>query len=394
MIKQRAFKFRIKPSAKHLEKFLQFAGARRWTFNYGLEQRQKAYQASGKTLSYYEQNNELTKLKNQADTDWLNEIHSQVLQQSLKDLDFAYQHFFRRVKNKETPGHPRFKKKGIKESFRFPQGVKVEGSQAYLPKIGWVKFRKSRDLQGTLKETTIVQEGNAWYIVFTYEIEYTKPIPAPITEDRAIGIDMGITQFATLAIGKKNTLKEIANPRFLKKELTKLKYYSKSVSRTVKGSKRRAKARLKLSKQHAKVKNQRMNFVQQLSTQMIKNHDIFCIESLDISTLLQKSPKGLSRSISDAGWRSFFHCLKYKTEQAGKHLVEAGKYFPSSQVCSSCWHQKEMPLTEREYKCLNCCLKIGRDYNSAIVIKAAGMSVLKLVELTQEGSLEARISRL
>jgi len=379
MIKRRAFKFRIKSPKKHLEKFQRFAGAGRWLANRGLELRTKAYQENGRTITYYEQNNELVDLKEEFP--WLQEIHSQVLQQALKNLDFAFKNFFRNVKQGKTPGYPRFKKKGVRDSFRYPQGVQVKGSQAYLPKIGWVEFRKSREIQGTIKETTLVQEGNAWYICFSCEIEIPDPVPAPIDENRAIGIDVGLKVFATTSSGKENKLDQVENPRFLKKSLSKLKYHSKQFSKKVKKSKNSSKARLKLSKLHSRVKNQRNDFTQKLSTQMIKNHDIFCIESLDISNLLTKSSKGLSRAISDASWRSFLHCLKYKAEECGKHIVEAGKYFPSSQLCSSCWHQKEMPLELRKYECPNCGLKIDRDYNSAIVLKAAGMSVLKPVEL-------------
>jgi putative transposase len=391
MIKKRAFRYRLKPANSQREKFLQFAGARRWIFNRGLEQRQKAY-LEGKKLSYYEQNNELVHLKEEFP--WLNDIHSQVPQQSLKDLDLAYQHFFRRVKNKEKPGFPRFKKKGVKDSFRFPQGVRVEGSQAYLPKIGWVKFRKSREIEGTLKETTIIQEGKAWMISFFCEIEASTPLPAPIDENKAIGIDLGLTTFATTSSGKDNICQEIKKPQHFKKSLSKIKHHSKRLSKKAPKSNNRLKARLKLSKLHARVKNQRNDFTQKLSTEMVKNHDIFCIESLDISSLLTKNSRTMSRAIGDTGWRSFLHCLKYKAEEKGKHVVEAGKYFPSSQLCSSCLSQKEMPLKEREYVCLVCGLKIGRDYNSAIVLKAAGMSVLKPVELPQKGSCEAGIPRL
>jgi putative transposase len=163
----------------------------------------------------------------------------------------------------------------------------------------------------------------------------------------------------------------------------------------VKKSKHSLKARLKLSKFHGRVKNLRNDFVQKLSAEMIKNHDIFCVESLDISNLLRESPKGLSRAISDAGWRSFLRCLKYKAEEYGKHLVEAGKYFPSSQICASCWNQQEMPLSVREYHCPNCGWKSDRDYNSAIVLKAAGMSVLKACGAALVGgSIETGISRL
>ena len=151
--------------------FLQFAGARRFVFNRGLDQRQKAYESTGKSPSYFEQNKELTRLKDLPETAWLNEIHSQVLQQGLKDLDRAFQNFFLRVKRGEKPGYPKFKKKGMNESFRFPQGVKVEDSKVYLPKIGWVKFRKSRDIQGQINETTILEEGSDWYISFSCEWE-------------------------------------------------------------------------------------------------------------------------------------------------------------------------------------------------------------------------------
>jgi len=127
---------------------------------------------------------------------------------------------------------------------------------------------------------------------------------------------------------------------------------------------------------------------------MIKNHDIFCIETLDIANLLQESPRAYSRAISDAGWRHFLHCLKYKAEECGKHIVEAGKYFPSSQICASCGHRQKMPLFVRQYDCPNCGIKNGRDYNSAIVLKAAGMSVLKACGAALVGgSVEAGISR-
>ncbi|MGH7890246.1 MAG: RNA-guided endonuclease InsQ/TnpB family protein, partial [Thermodesulfobacteriota bacterium] len=313
----------------------------------------------------------------------LKDIHSQVLQQSLKDLDSAFKHFFRRAKQKEKPGYPRFKKRGVRDSFRYPQGVRIEGSQAYLPKVGWVKFRKSRELQGTLKETTISQEGNAWYISFSCEIETPDPTPALLDETRAIGIDLGLKTFATTASGPANTQGQVKNPKYLIQALSKIKHHSKNLSNKAPKSKNRLKARLKLSKIHAKVSNLRKDFTQKLSTKMIKNHDIFCVENLNIANLLTKSPKSLSRAISDAGWRSFLHCLKYKAEERGKHIVEAGKYFPSSQICSSCGHQKEMPLELREYACPHCGIKIDRDYNSAIVLKAVGMSVLKPVELPQ-----------
>lgn len=377
MIIKRGFKFKLKLTPMQIPKLLQFAGARRYIFNRGLDQRQKSYEATGKSPTYFDQNNELLALKETEETAWLKEIHSQVLQQALRDLNRAFENFFRRVKKGEKPGYPKFKKKGMHESFRYPQGVRVEGSKVYLPKIGWVKFRKSKEILGDINETTILQEGSDWFVSFSCEYHKQIPEKAPINEERAIGIDMGLTHFATIASGRDNIRTEIENPRYLKKELNHLKYLSRQLSKKSQKSRSRLKARLKLSKLHSHIKNLRNNFVQQLSAQMIKNHDIFCIESLNISSLLQESPKGLSRAISDVGWRTFLHCLKYKAEEFGKHIIEAGKYFPSSQTCASCGNRQKMPLLVREYHCFNCGIRNNRDYNSAIVLKAAGMSVLK-----------------
>ncbi|HVX01270.1 MAG TPA: transposase, partial [Candidatus Babeliaceae bacterium] len=246
---------------------------------------------------------------------------------------------------------------------------------------GWIKFRKTREIEGALKETTLVLEGNAWYICFSCEIEVSDPLTALIDEDKAIGIDLGLTTFATIAAGRENKLEKIENPRYLRKSLSKIKYHSKQLSKKALRSRNRLKARRKLSKLYIKVKNQRNDFTQKLSTKMIKSHDIFCIENLNISQMLIQGSRGLSRSISDASWRSFLHCLKYKAQDYGKHIVEAGKYFPSTQICSHCSHRQKMPLELRIYDCPHCKLKIDRDYTSSIVLKAAGMSVLKPVEL-------------
>jgi len=395
MLIKRAFKFKLKPTGAERKTFSRFAGARRFVFNLGLDQRQKAFEAIGKSPTYFDQNKELTILKRASETSWFKEIHSQVLQQGLKDLDRAFQNFFRRVKKGVKPGFPKFKKKGIRESFRFPQGVTIEGSQVFLPKIGWVKFRKSREIQGTLKETTITQEGLDWYISFSCERKKTPPKLAPIDENKAIGIDVGLKHFGVTASGKQNHQKIIDNPRFLKKHLSHLRYLSRQLSKKNRKSQNRLKARIRLSKLHARIKNLRNDFVQQLSTEMIKTHDIFCVESLDISSLLKKSPKSLSRAIADVGWRSFLHCLKYKAEERGKHLIEAGKYFASSQICANCGNRQKMPLFVREYDCQNCGMKSDRDYNSAIVLKAAGMSVIKACGAALVGgSVEAGISRL
>jgi len=376
MLLKKGFRFRLDPTDSQRQLFAQFAGASRFLYNRGLEQRKQVYEQSRKSISYFDQNNELVALKKEAATSWLQEIHSQVLQQALKNLDTGFQNFFQNLKKGKKPGFPRFKCKGVRDSFRYPQGVHIEGTQAYLPKIGYVRFRKSREIEGTLKQTTIIREGIHWYVSFSCEIEEPDPVLASISEDKAIGIDMGLKSFATTASGPHNAAKHIGNPRFFTQYLPRLRVLSQRLSKKVKGSKNRLKARLQLSKLHARIRHCREDFAHQLSTEIVKSHDIICVEGLDIANLLETKTRSLSRAIADASWRFFLKCLAYKAKEKGKHFVETGKYFPSTQTCSSCGHRQRMELEDREYCCKNCSMQIDRDLNSAILEKAAGMSVL------------------
>lgn len=386
MLLRKGFRFRLDPTNSYRQLFAQFAGSSRFLFNRGLVQRKDIYELTGKSLTYFEQNNELVKLKKQEETKWLEDIHSQVLQQALKDLDIAFQNFFRNLKEGKKAGFPRFKCKGIRDSFRYPQGVKVKGTHVYLPKIGWVRFRKSREIEGTIKQTTVMREGDHWYVSFSCEIERPDPPIAPVSEEKAIGIDMGLTHFATTASGLENRPQYVPNPRFFTQYLPRLKVLSRRLSRKVKGSKNWLKAKRQLTKLHARIRHCREDFVHKLSTLIVKSHDIICVEGLQIANLLTTSRKALSRAISDASWRSFLRCLAYKAKEQGKHFVETGKYFPSTQLCSSCGHRRKIELFERKYICESCGLKIDRDLNSAIVEKAAGMSVLKACGATPIGA--------
>ena len=377
MLLKKGFKYRLDPTTGQRELFAQFAGASRFLYNRGLEQRKTAYEKEGKSIKYFEQNNELVHLKRQEATVWLQNIHSQVLQQALKNLDTAFQNFFQNVKLGKKPGFPRFKCKGIRDSFRYPQGVKIDDSNVYLPKIGWVRFRKSREVEGEIKQTTILREGEHWYVSFSTEKEIADPVFAPLQEERAVGIDMGLKTFATMAIGTTNKPTYISNPRFLTQYLPRLRVLARRLSKKVKFSKNWLKAKKQLAKLHARIKHCRENFAHQLSTSVVKSHDIICVEGLNIANLLEKGTKSLSRSIADASWRLFLRCLEYKAKEQGKHFIETGKYFPSTQTCSQCGARKNMKLSDREYRCDTCSMVIERDLNSAILEKAAGMSVLK-----------------
>jgi putative transposase len=192
MIFQKAFKFRLKANQQQESKFYQFAGAKRWIYNRGLDQRKKAWEQDKKKITVYDQNNELPRLKEEEDLKWLKDIHSQILQQALHDLDESFLRFF------QGAGYPRFKCKGVKDSFRYPQGVRVNDNKVWLPKIGWVRFKKSREIEGSIKQTTIVLEGGKWYVSFSCEIEKEPPV-VQLDSHKSVGIDLGLTHFATLA---------------------------------------------------------------------------------------------------------------------------------------------------------------------------------------------------
>ena len=371
MIVTKTFKFRLRPNQVQAALCLQFAGAARWIFNRGLDQRNQLWEEKKSSISLFDQNNELVLLKNQEETKWLKSIHSQVLQQALHDLNEAFKHFFRRIKEKkEAPGYPKFRCKGENDSFRYPQGVKVDQDRAFLPKIGWIKFRKSREIEGKIKQTTLIKEGKNWYICFCCEIE--KQQTNSMSSNDTIGIDVGLEHFATIA--KEGEIEAIKSPLFLNKKLAKIKYLSRKLSKKKTKSKNRIKAKEALSQEHVKIKNQRKDWQHKLSTRLVKNHDKIVVESLAVKNLLEKGPKDRARRISDAGWRGFLQMLKYKCEEAGKKLIEADRFFPSTKQCFKCKKNNEIPLEQREYHC-SCGHRMHRDHNASLNLRAVGISV-------------------
>ena len=211
MILKKTFKFRLRPNRAQESLCNQFAGARRWVYNRALSKKKEAYEKDKKNISLFDFNCELTVLKKQEETAWLKDIHSQVLQQSLHDLDLAYENFFRRVKSgNEAPGYPKFKCKGEDDSFRYSQGVKVKDHFVWLPKIGWTRFKKSREIKGKIKQTTVIKEAKKWYICFSCECDQREIVVDPQT---LVGIDLGIEFFATATSSYGEWSED--NPRFL-----------------------------------------------------------------------------------------------------------------------------------------------------------------------------------
>ncbi len=364
---QKTFHYRLKPTIVQKTKCTQFAGSRRFVYNYGLNLIKNAFDNKQKLPSYTDIANTLPLLKKSSETIWLKEVHSQVLQQTLKDLELSLKYFFRGLKTKKKVGFPAFKKKGKNDSFRYPQGVKCDNGKIWLPKIGWVAYWDSRPLEGVIKQTTVRCQGEHWYISVVCEIEKII-ISVPILAEKTIGVDLGIAHFAQVSDGE-----TIENPSFLKKELGSLVRLQRSLSRKKKGSNNRKKAITKVVKKHIDIYNQRKNFAHQLSNKLVKNHDVIVVEDLNIKGMVQN--RHLARAIADVGWGIFLNFLKYKCAWNGKHFVSIDRFFPSSKMCSSCGSKQDIPLSVRTYGCISCGLSIDRDLNASLNIRAAGLAV-------------------
>ncbi len=380
MVIQKTFSFRLDPSKNQCIQFAQYAGSARYIFNYGLSSIKKALEEKNKIPTYTDIANKLPRLKKATETAWLKTIHSQVLQQSLKDLDSGMKSFYRRLKAKQTPGFPRFKCKGIKDSFRFPQYIKCENSKVYLPKIGWVKYRNSRPLEGMIKQATVKRHGIHWNIHIVCEIAQEISEKA-IDSAKIVGIDVGLLNFAYLSNGI-----VIENPTFLKKDLRRLQHAQKKHSRKKRGSKNRKKSALKLNKLHERIANKRRDFLHKVSTDIVENQDVIIVEDLNIKGMVQN--RHLSRSLSDAGLGEFMFFLKYKTGWQGKKYVQIDRFVPTSKRCSSCENKQDMPLRIRRYKCNACGINLDRDYNAALNIRAAGLAILKACGELSNGGLD------
>ncbi len=338
-------------------------------YNKGLALSIETYEREKKSLSYADLCKELTKLKKSPETTWLAEPHSQALQQSLKDLESAFKHFFRRRKLGKKPGFPKFKKRGRKDSFRYPQGVKVEGGKVMLPKIGFVSYYDSRPIEGDIAQATVKREGNHWFVSIVCTLEQNVS-EVPISgSSTAVGIDVGIKHLATLSNGR-----HIENPKYLRNAQAKLVYEQRALMRKKKGSNNRRKQAAKVAQLHIKIKNCRKDVLHKASTDIVKNHDIIAVETLNISGMMQNHK--LAQSIADVGWHYFQSMLEYKAKWQGKHFVKIPRFSPTSKTCSQCKAKQPMPLRIRTFDCAKCCAVIDRDLNASINILAAGHAVL------------------
>jgi putative transposase len=325
-------------------------------WNHFLSKQKQEYEKSKKIIFFAQMCSELVNEKKT--TAWLRDIHSQVLQQKLKDLDTALKNCF-----KYKRGFPKYKKKSnFTDSFRYTQGIKLDGTKVFLPKIGWVKQDMHRKLPSDPTSVTICLDGDKWYISYVVD----KQEQSPIKPTESVGVDLGIKEFLVTSDGE-----VIENPKFLDKALHKLKRKQHQLSRKQKGSNNRKKQQLKVHNQHKKIRNQRHNFLHQVSAQITNEYDLICTESLNVSGMV-KNPK-LSRQIGQVGWATFVQMLAYKSKLKGKHTVKIDRFAPSSKTCSACGTKHDLTLADRWISC-DCGHEMDRDLNAAINIRNWGLS--------------------
>ncbi|MGL5133518.1 MAG: RNA-guided endonuclease InsQ/TnpB family protein [Planktothrix sp.] len=363
------YRYRIYPTDQQKGLISRLFGCCRVVFNDALAYCQEQYRAGNKKPSSNELSKRLTELKKTEEKEWLTEVSSVPLQQSLRDLEQAYSNFFKSCKGQRKGKKvkpPKFKKRKSKQSAKFTDnGFKLypNSDYIYIAKIGDIKVVWSRDLPATPSGVTLIKDSADRYFV-SFVVEFN---PQQLAKNgRSVGIDLGITDFATLSNGEK-----IKSPKPLKKQLKRLRRLQQNLSRKQKGSRRREVARKKLAKLHAKISDTRNDFLHKLSTKIISENQTIVLEDLNVSGMVKN--RKLSRAISDLGWRSFRTMLEAKSVMYGRDFRVIDRWTPTSQTCSCCGFKGgKKELNVREWICLNCGISHDRDINAAVNILVAG----------------------
>jgi putative transposase len=348
----KSYKYRIYPTKKQETLLNKHFGATRFVYNLALEVKQIAYNTNKTNLGAFRLMKQLPDLKKECP--WLKEVNAQSLQVALINVEKAHTAFF-----KGFAKYPKFKNKYSNNCFNVPQEISVE-EKLYIPKFReGIKIIKSKKFKGVIKSATLSKTNtNKYYVSILVDTLDIVPNKSIINVDTTIGIDLGIKDFLTTSEGNK-----MPNPKYLKKGLSKIKYLNRKYSKH-KGKRTLHQLRL----QHEYIANQRKDFLQKLSTDIIKNHDTICLETLKVENMIKNHK--LAQAISDVSWSEFVRQLEYKAEWYGKNIIRIGQFEPSSKICSTCGTtNKTLTLSDREWTCKSCNSTHDRDINAAINIK-------------------------
>ncbi|EFI6952718.1 transposase [Escherichia coli] len=387
MKRLQAFKFQLRPGGQQEREMRRFAGACRFVFNRALALQNENHEAGNKYIPYGKMASWLVEWKNATEMQWLKDSPSQPLQQSLKDLERAYKNFFQK-----RAAFPRFKKRGQNDAFRYPQGVKLdqEKSRIFLPKLGWMRYRNSRQVTGVVKNVTVSQSCGKWYISIQTESEVSTPVHPSAS---MVGLDAGVAKLATLSDG---TVFGPVNS-FQKNQKT-LARLQRQLSRKVKFSNNWQKQKRKIQRLHSCIANIRRDYLHKVTTTVSKNHAMIVIEDLKVSNMSKsaagtvsqpgrnvRAKSGLNRTILDQGWYEMRRQLEYKQLWSGGQVLAVPPAY-TSQRCACCGHTaKENRLSQSKFRCQVCGYTANADVNGARNILAAGHAVLACGEMVQSG---------
>jgi putative transposase len=359
-MKSKSFKYRAYPTNEQINLLERTFGCVRYVWNHILDWRSKEYSLNGNKINYSKTSAKLTELKKE--TEWLNDVSSVALQQTLRNQDSAFSNFFAKRSQ-----YPNFKKKHSKQSFRLvSSGFSIKNGELYIAKCKEpLKLKWSRKLEGIPSSITVSKDCSGRYFVsFCSEVEiYHLP-----KTDKTIGLDLGLTDFVVTSDGEK-----IKPLKSLKKYESKLKTLQRRLSKKKKYSKNRNKARLKVAKLHAKIADCRNDFLHKLSTRIVNENQVISIEDLNVVGLLKN--RKLSKAIADASWSEFIRQLEYKADWYGRTIAKCSPWYPSSQICSGCGVKTgKKPLHIRYWICPDCGANHDRDINAAININTVGLA--------------------
>ena len=380
MRRLQAFKYEIKPNGQQLRDMRRFAGACRFVFNKALALQKSNHEAGDKFINYVVMAKHLTAWRNSAETSWLSDAPVHPLQHALKDLEWAYKNFFAK-----RADFPRFKKKGMGDSFRYPDAkqfkIDAGNRRLFLPKLGWLRYHNSREMLGLAKNITVSSAGGKWFVSIQTEREVEQTIP----KGGAVGIDMGIARFATLSDGTFH-----APLNSFKRHENRLRRYQRAMSRKVKFSNNWKKAKARITKLHQKIGNVRRDYLHKATTTISQNHAMVCIEDLQVRNMSKsavgtidqpgrnvRAKSGLNKAILDQGWFEFRRQLEYKLQWQGGFLVPVPPQ-NMSRTCPSCGHvSADNRQTQARFVCVECGFEENADLVGAINILSRGMQLMR-----------------